>query len=107
MDKLCALIFEVERGNISNTAGKTVLSIMVKSGKEPLDIIKENNMTQNSDKEFLRCIVCEVLSENQKSVNDYKNGKEKAFGFIVGKCMQKSKGRANPLMLREIILSEI
>lgn len=106
-NKLCTLISEVEKGNISNTTGKTVLSIMVKSGKTPLDIIKENNMIQNSDRGSLRRIVCEVLSENQKSVNDYKNGKEKALGFIVGKCMQKSKGTANPSMLREIILSEI
>ena len=46
-NKLCTLISEVEKGNISNTTGKTVLSIMVKSGKTPLDIIKENNMIQN------------------------------------------------------------
>lgn len=106
-NKLCTLISEVEKGNISNTSGKTILSIMIKSGGEPLDIIKEKNMAQNSDKESLRNIVCEVLSENQKSVNDYKNGKEKVLGFIVGKCMQKSNGTANPSMLREIILSEI
>lgn len=104
---LCSLIAEVEKGNISNTAGKKVLSIMMKTGEDPLDIIDKSNMKQNSDAESLKVLVEEILMNNQKSISDYKNGKTNALGFIIGQCMKKSKGNANPAMVRDIILKII
>lgn len=104
---LCSLIAEVEKGAVSNTAGKKVLSIMMKTGEDPLDIIRKNNMKQDSDAESLKSLAEEVLRDNQKSISDYKNGKTNALGFIIGQCMKKSQGKANPTMVRDIILKII
>ncbi|MDD6270306.1 MAG: Asp-tRNA(Asn)/Glu-tRNA(Gln) amidotransferase subunit GatB [Oscillospiraceae bacterium] len=99
---LCEIIERVEKGIISNTAGKKVLSIMCETGDSPDKIIRENKMEQNSDVRELALLVEEVISENQKSVNDYRNGKKNALGYIIGQCMKRSNGKANPAIVKEI-----
>lgn len=80
---------------------------MMKTGEDPLDIIRKNNMKQDSDAESLKSLAEEILRDNQKSISDYKNGKTNALGFIIGQCMKKSQGKANPTMVRDIILKMI
>ena len=73
--------------------------------KEPEDIISERNLSQNSDEEFLLDLVNDVIASEKKSIIDYKNGKKNVLGYIVGKCMKKSMGKANPVKINEIVLN--
>lgn len=103
--KLVRVIKEVENGNISNTSSSTVIKLLMEENKEPEDIISERNLTQNSDEEFLLDLVNDVIASEKKSVIDYKNGKKNVLGYIVGKCMKKSMGKANPVKINEIVLN--
>jgi aspartyl-tRNA(Asn)/glutamyl-tRNA(Gln) amidotransferase subunit B len=69
---------------------------MMISKKSPREIIKEKNLSQMDNKEEVKNIVLEVIKENEKAVSDYKEGKEEALTFLIGKVMAKTKGRANP-----------
>ena len=59
---------------------------------------------QNSDEKYLNELAAKILSENEKSVSDYKRGKTNALGFLVGRCMKESGGKANPVKIKEIVL---
>ncbi len=100
--KLAFLISEVEKGTVSNSAAKKVFDVIVNDGGEPDEIIKKSGLAQNSDTEYLKRLVEEVLAANEKSVTDYKNGKKNAMGYIVGQCMKASGGSANPAIIREL-----
>ncbi|MFA5657926.1 MAG: Asp-tRNA(Asn)/Glu-tRNA(Gln) amidotransferase subunit GatB [Oscillospiraceae bacterium] len=105
--RLVELVKVIESGKISNTAGKTVFNAVISEDKDIDVIIEEKSLAQISDSGFLEDIAKKVISENEKSVNDYKNGKTNALGFLVGQCMKASKGKANPGMMKEIILNNI
>jgi aspartyl-tRNA(Asn)/glutamyl-tRNA(Gln) amidotransferase subunit B len=102
-ERLADLIAAVERGTISNSAGKKVFQEILKQDKEPADIIEELGLAQNSDTDFLEGLVAEVMANNEKSVTDYKNGKTNAMGYLVGQCMKASKGKANPGIVKGIV----
>ena len=76
---------------------------MINTDEDPETIIKEKNLIQISDTSALDNIVDEVIKENQKSVNDYKQGKASALMFLVGQVMKKSQGKANPKVVQEIL----
>lgn len=101
--RLCDMVEAIESGSISNAAGKTVFETILSENKDPDEIIKEKSLAQNSDREFLENIARDVFSQNQKSIEDFKNGKTNALGFLVGQCMKASKGKANPGMMKEIV----
>lgn len=101
--RLCDMVEAIECGSISNAAGKTVFETILSENKDPDEIIKEKSLAQNSDREFLENIARDVFSQNQKSIEDFKNGKTNALGFLVGQCMKASKGKANPGMMKEIV----
>lgn len=88
---------------ISSKISKIIFDIMLETGQEVNEIIKEHNLVQLSDKNALIKIAKEVLAENQESVISYKNGKDKLFGFFVGKIMQKTQGKANPGLVNDIL----
>ena len=100
---LAELIESIEKGIISNTAGKTVLDVIIAEDKKVADIISEKGLAQISDTAALEETVKEVLAANQKSVDDYKGGKTNAFGFLVGQCMKATKGKGNPGIIRDLI----
>ena len=102
-EDLVALIALIDKGTISNTAGKKVLSIMFETGKTPDVIVKEEGLEQVNDGDALKAIVEEIIQNNPKSVEDYKNGKTNVIGFLVGQTMRASKGKANPQMLSPMI----
>ena len=102
-ERLAVLIAEVEKGTISNSAAKKVFEIIINEDKEPAQIIEEQGLAQNSDTDFLEKLAKDILAANEKSVNDYKNGKTNALGYLVGQCMKASKGKANPGIVKEII----
>lgn len=100
---LADLIALIQKGTISGTIAKTVFEEMFVSAKRPEDIVKEKGLIQISDEGELIEIVKQVLAENQQSVEDYKAGKDKAMGFLVGQSMKATKGKANPQIINKIL----
>lgn len=100
---LCILIQQIEKNVISNSAGKKVFQVIVEDGSDPLKVIEEKGLAQNSDAGFIEELVKEVFANNEKSINDYKNGKTNALGYLVGQCMKASKGKANPGLVKETV----
>ena len=105
--QLAGLIAEVASGNISIKQAREVFKIMCETGKDAAVIIKEEGMEQISDEGALITIIDEVIQNNPKSVTDYKGGKEKALGALVGQTMKATKGQANPAVVNKLILERI
>ncbi len=103
---LASLIHLVKDEKISNSAAKIVLGKMFVSCATPEKIANDLLLLQISDEEQIKSIVVETIKENPKSYTDFKNGNKRAFAFLVGQAMKKSKGRANPKILNNV-LSEI
>ena len=106
-ENLTNLVAMIEKKVISNANGKKIFAIIIEEEKDIMSLIDEMGLAQVSDTDALESIADEVLANNEKSVNDYKNGKTNALGFLVGQCMKASKGKANPGMMKEIILRKI
>jgi aspartyl-tRNA(Asn)/glutamyl-tRNA(Gln) amidotransferase subunit B len=100
---LIELLQILDKGTISNLAAKDVLKQMIDTGKTASCIIDEKDIVQVSDEAQLQRLAEEVIRENEKSVQDYKKGKENAIMFLVGQVMRKSKGKANPKIVIEIL----
>ena len=103
-ERLAELVGTIESGQISNASGKIVFETMLAEDKDVSEIIKEKNLSQNSNTDELEALAKDVLAQNEKSVTDYKGGKTNALGFLVGQCMKASKGQANPGMMRDIVI---
>jgi aspartyl-tRNA(Asn)/glutamyl-tRNA(Gln) amidotransferase subunit B len=88
---------------ISNLTGKAVLEEMASTGKAPAVIIGEKNLSQISDEKSLNKDIEEVIKENPKSVETFKAGKENALMFLVGQVMKRTKGKANPKVVQDIL----
>jgi aspartyl-tRNA(Asn)/glutamyl-tRNA(Gln) amidotransferase subunit B len=104
---LAGMIKLIENGTISSKIAKKVFKELIENGGEAEKIVKEKGLVQISDESELRKFVTEALDQSPQSVEDYKNGKEKAVGFLVGQIMKATKGQANPSVLNKILLEEI
>ncbi|MFZ2187626.1 MAG: Asp-tRNA(Asn)/Glu-tRNA(Gln) amidotransferase subunit GatB [Candidatus Moraniibacteriota bacterium] len=94
----------VAEGKINSSAAQTVLSEMYQGGdNDPSHIIERLNLAQLSDISEMESIVANVLSANEKSVADYRSGKQNAFQFLIGQIMKETKGKANPQVVSEIL----
>lgn len=105
--QLASIVYEVDEGNISSTAGNLVLDKMVNTKKMAEEIIEEEGLKQVSDSSALRDLVDEIITSNPQQVEQYRGGKVKLFGFFVGQAMKKSKGKANPKVLNDIIKEKL
>ncbi|MEN6411688.1 MAG: Asp-tRNA(Asn)/Glu-tRNA(Gln) amidotransferase subunit GatB [Veillonellales bacterium] len=101
--KLAGMIGLIDKGTISNKIAKTVFEEMWTSGKDASTIVKEKGMVQISDAGEIEAIVAAVIAANPQSVADFKSGKEKALGFLVGQIMKQTKGRANPELVNKML----
>lgn len=106
-DNLAEMIKMVEDGTISGKIAKEILPEMYADGTLATEIVEKKGLKQMSDTGELEEIVQGVLDRNQKIVEDYKGGKDKALGALVGQVMGATKGQANPKMVNEIILKLI
>lgn len=106
-EHLAQLVNLVADDTISGKQAKTVFEDMLSSGKEPAKIVEEKGMKQVTDEGAIMALVTEVLDANPKSVEDYKAGKDRAIGFLVGQVMKKSRGTANPKRTNELIREEL
>lgn len=102
-NSLADLLSLVKSDKINNNTGKKVLREMFDTGKEPLDIVKEKGLIQISDESELITLVEKVLDDNPQSIEDFKNGKDRAIGFLVGQIMKASKGKANPQLVNKML----
>jgi len=101
--QLADLLLLIDKGTISGKIAKDVFKEMFETGKNPDDIVKEKGLIQISDESELERIAAEVIKDNPKSVEDYKNGKTKAIGFLVGQIMKKTQGKANPQVVNKLL----
>ncbi|NLP52617.1 Asp-tRNA(Asn)/Glu-tRNA(Gln) amidotransferase subunit GatB [Bacillus sp. RO1] len=104
---LAGMIKLLEKGTISSKIAKKVFKELIENGGYAEKIVKEKGLVQISDEGTLRKMVGETLDANPKSVQDYKEGTERAIGFLVGQIMKASKGQANPQMVNKILIEEI
>jgi aspartyl-tRNA(Asn)/glutamyl-tRNA(Gln) amidotransferase subunit B len=101
------LVLLIEKGTISGKIAKTVFEEMFDSGDAAEKIVKEKGLTQVSDRASIEPIIDEVIAANPDSVEAYRNGKDKLFGFFVGQVMKKTGGKASPSMVNEILREKL
>ena len=106
-ENLAELIVLIDKGTISNSIGKKVLEELFENPKEPSKIIEEKGWVQISDEGAIKEVVLKVLENNPQSVADYKAGKDKALGYLVGQAMKETRGKANPQMLNKMFMEEL
>ncbi|MYL50528.1 Asp-tRNA(Asn)/Glu-tRNA(Gln) amidotransferase subunit GatB [Halobacillus litoralis] len=104
---LAKMIQLIEDGTISSKIAKKVFTELVEKGGNPEKIVKDKGLVQISDEGQLTEIVVAIMDNNPQSIEDFKNGKDKALGFLVGQVMKETKGQANPPMVNKIILAEM
>ncbi len=105
--ELGELISLIDNGTISSAIAKKVLEELFIEVKMPSTIIKEKGWIQISDEGAIKEIVMRILENNPQSIADFKAGKDRALGFLVGQAMKETKGKANPKMLNEMFLEEL
>ena len=104
---LARMVQLVDEGTISGKLAKTVFNDMLETGKGPDAIVKEKGLEQVSDTGALDAAVDEVLAACEGQVAEFRAGKEKVFGFLVGQVMKATRGKANPQMVNEILRSKL
>ena len=97
----------IEEGKISSKQAKDVFARIIESNESAIDVANKLGIVQMSDEGAIFDLVNEVLNENPQSIEDYKNGKDRAVGFLVGQVMKKSHGKANPALTSKTIIAEL
>lgn len=106
-ENLAEVIQLIEKGTISSAIAKKLFEEMFENPEKPSKIIEEKGWIQISDANAIKEIVQKIIEENPQSVSDYKAGKDKALGFLVGQAMKQTKGKANPKMLNEMFIENL
>ncbi|MGD6968222.1 Asp-tRNA(Asn)/Glu-tRNA(Gln) amidotransferase subunit GatB [Rossellomorea vietnamensis] len=104
---LAGMIKLIQDGTLSSKMAKKVFKELVEKGGDPSQIVKEKGLVQISDEGELLKIVSATLDDNPQSIEDFKNGKDRALGFLVGQIMKKTKGQANPPMVNKLLIEEM
>ncbi len=105
--KIADLINLITDGKINRSVGKEVFEEIFKNGVEPVKYVEENGLLMLNDDSLVSDTIDEVIANNPKSIEDYKSGKEKAFGFLVGQTMKALKGKANPQAVNKILKEKL
>jgi aspartyl-tRNA(Asn)/glutamyl-tRNA(Gln) amidotransferase subunit B len=106
-ENLATLFTMIQEGTISGKIAKEVFEEMFALGKEAKEIVKGKGLEQISDTGELEGIIDRIIISNPKSVEDFKSGKEQAFGFLVGQTMRETKGKANPKLVNDILKEKL
>lgn len=104
---LAGMIQLISDGTISSKIAKKVFQELIERGGDPNEIVEANGWIQLSDPAQLLPMINEVLDNNQQSIDDFKNGKDKAIGFLVGQIMKETKGKANPGVVNKLLKEEL
>ena len=102
-EHLASLILLAENGAINSTVAKEVFEKMFETDMDPERYVEENGLRTVHDAEALGACVNKIIAENPKSVSDYRSGKEKAMGFLVGQIMKVMKGKADPELVKKLL----
>ena len=105
-ENLAKLIAMIDDGKISNAQAKKLVDDLM-AGKDPEAAAKEKGLEQVSDTGTIAAMVNEVMDANPQAIEDFRNGKSRAVGFIVGQVMKKSRGQANPGMVSRMVNEEL
>jgi aspartyl-tRNA(Asn)/glutamyl-tRNA(Gln) amidotransferase subunit B len=106
-ENLAKLLALIAKGTISGKIAKKVFAEMWKDGADPEEIVKAQGLVQISDTGALKELVVKVIANNPKAVEDFKAGKKKAVGALVGQIMKETKGKANPKVINELLNDEL
>ncbi len=106
-NQLGKLVILIDKGTISSSIGKKVIVELFENPRDPEEIIKEKGWIQISDEGAIQEVVEKILEANPQSIADYKAGKDRALGFLVGQAMKETKGKANPQMLNKMFLEKL
>jgi len=106
-EHLSGMLKMIDAGIITGKIAKTLLIEMIETGKGPERLVKEKGLEQICDVKLLESVADEIIAENRKSAEDFRNGKDNAIMFLVGKVMQKTKGRVNPNKVNEILREKL
>ncbi len=106
-ENLAGMLKLIDNGTISGKIAKTVFEEIFQTGKSAEAIVKEKGLVQIADEDALGQIIDKVIEENPGAVSDFKAGKGKAIGFLVGQVMRHTKGRANPQMVNEMLKKKL
>ncbi len=101
-ENFAEFIFLFHEKKFTNNIAKIVLKEMFKKGADPSVVIQEKGLAKTEDRQGLEKIVKQIVSQNLKAVKDFKDGKESAFQFLIGQAMAKTKGKANPEILKQL-----
>lgn len=104
---LAGMIKLIENGTISSKIAKTVFKELIENGGDAEQVVKEKGLVQISDEGALLKIIGEILDANPQSIDDFKSGKGKAIGFLVGQVMKATKGQANPPLVNKLLNEEL
>lgn len=104
---LSGMIKLISDGTISSKIAKKVFKELADNGGDAAEVVKAKGLVQISDEGALREIVTATLDANPQSIEDFKNGKDRAIGFLVGQIMKATKGQANPPLVNKILNEEI
>lgn len=106
-ENLCSMLKIIDSGKISSKIAKTVFEEMFDTGNDPESIIKAEGLEQISDSGELESIVEQIIAGNPGPVEQYREGKKKAIGFLIGQVMARTKGKANPKLVNEIMTKKL
>lgn len=106
-DHLAELIKLIEEGKVSNKQARDFFALMLKDNSSPNKLLKDSGTSLISDESALLKIINEVLDNNSQSISDFKAGKDRALGYMVGQVMKASQGKANPALTSKLLLEEI
>ena len=106
-EDLVELLKLIDKGTLSAKMAKTVFEEMYQSSKTAIEIVSKKGLVQITDSSAIENLVDEILQLNTDQVEQYKNGKEKVFGFLVGQIMKKSKGQADPALVNKLLKDRI
>ena len=104
---LAILVNLIKNGTISGKIAKTVFELMLDGDKDPQKIVEEKGLKQQSDPKALEALIDKIINDNREKAIEYKQGKEKLFGFFVGQAMKASGGKANPQLINEILKKKL
>ena len=102
-EQLAELIGLVEAGKINRNTARSVLEVMFRENIRPAVYVEEKGLAMVQDDGALRSAIEQIVGANPQSVEDYRNGKQKAIGFLVGQTMKAMKGKADPSKVNEIL----
>jgi aspartyl-tRNA(Asn)/glutamyl-tRNA(Gln) amidotransferase subunit B len=106
-EQLAGMLTLIDNGTISGKIAKTVFVEMYKTGKDAEAIVKDKGLVQISDLSAIEKAVEDVIAHNPNEVERFRAGEEKLIGFFVGEVMKKTKGKANPTIVNELLKKKL